>query len=355
MRTLYIGGQRRRTNGIGWKFFVFFIVFLVMAVGILKVSAPMIVERWINEKGKGEHGYAFSVRDIDLSITQGEMVLKDLKVFNPQTSTDLIEAPTVTLQVNWADIIQQDKKVKLIADKIDVILSKDFSSEIDRIKALNEKYKEKPYLNELEGTVGKLNIIEQKEDLSRKVIELSDVNLKIKEVALLSINNKTQFTFTSNVVDGGKLQLIGKTMNEVDGATPWNITGTMKNVPTDIFNKIAGDKLPFSFNESRVNAEISAQSEKGEIKGEIVPDVKRLNLIVEKPGVPTQSIARALNEDLSFALPFTLKDELNVQYADVYRKLKNYRKYPAASEAPAKENLQVSQNDKSSKSSFWPF
>lgn len=350
MRTLYIGGQSKKKGSVNWKLYTFLVLFLVVAGFSLKVSAPFLAERWINNKGTGDYGYAFSIRDLDLSFGKGEITLKDVKVFNPKSSVDILETPSVTIQVNWSDLIHQDKKFKVTTDKVDLILSQDFVSEIERIKAVGEKNREDLYLNAVEAKIGNLNIIEQKADVGRKVMELNDVSLKLKEVSLLSINKKTEFVVTSKVADGGKLDLTGQT-SDSQGGISWAINGSMKNVSTDILNKIAGDKLPFSFNESHLDAVISAQSENGKVKGEISPDVKRLNLLVEKPGHPTQSIARALSEELTFTLPFTLKDGLKVQYADTFMKLKNYRKYPAASSS----EVQVSQNDKSEKASFWPF
>lgn len=349
MRTLYIGGQSKKKGSVNWKLYTFLVLFLVVAGFSLKVSAPFLAERWINNKGTGEYGYAFSIRDVDLSFGRGEVTLKDVKIFNPKTSVDILETPSVTVQVNWADLLHQDKKIKVTAEKVNLVLSGDFASEIERIKTVGEKYKDDLYLNALEGKIANLNIVEQKADVGRKVIELNDVMFKMKEVSLLAINKKTEFTVNSKVADGGKLALTGKT-SESQGEISWTIDGNLKNVSTNIFNKIAGDKLPFSFNESHLDAVISAQSENGKVKGEILPDVKRLNLLVEKPGHPTQSIARALSEELTFTLPFTLQDGLKVQYADTFMKLKNYRKYPAAA-----SEVQVSQNEKSEKASFWPF
>ncbi|MBA2404672.1 MAG: DUF748 domain-containing protein [Bdellovibrionales bacterium] len=186
------------------------------------------------------------------------------------------------------------------------------------------------------------------------MIELNDVNVKVKEVSLLSINKKTEFSVSSNIAVGGKLNLSGKT-SEANGSTPWSIQGSLKQVPADIFNKMAGDKLPFTFNEASLNAEISAHTEDGKVSGEITPDIKKLNLIEEKPGIPTQTIGRLLNEELTFSLPFTLKDELTLQYADTYNKLKMYRKYPAA-EGSGPAEAKVTQGEKPKKSnSFWPF
>ena len=360
MGAIYIGGQsNKKKTGSYWKVYLFLILLMSIIGAVLKVVGPTLVEKYINRKGAGSTGYAYSIREVELSIAKGQMILKDVKVFNPKTSNELLEAPNLTIQLNLQDLIMsQDKMVSIIADKVDVTLSKDFSSEMERIKAIAETQKNDFYLNVLEGKIGQLNIIEKKEDQSRTMLELSNVIIKVKEVSPLSINKKTEFSVTSNIADGGKFNITGKT-NEDNGRTPWTIQGSLKQVSASFFNKIAGDKLPFSFNESKLNAEITAHSDQGVVSGEISPDIKRLNLIDEKPGVPTQSIARALTDDLTFSLPFTLGDALTVQYEDTFRKLKTYRKYAASNEGPAASAAEApaSQTSKPTKksASFWPF
>lgn len=362
MRTLYIGAQKsRKQGGVSWKVYFFLILFLLVVGSVLRLTGSIIVERWLNQHGSGSGGYAFSIRDVELSLGRGQMTLNDVKVFNPKTSTELIEAPSLTLQINWSDLLMyQDKKISLEADQVDLFISKDFASEVARIKTDGEKYKNDFYLDAVEGKIAKLNIIEKKEDQSRTVIELNDVNVKVKEVGTLSINKKTEFTFSSTIADGGKLNLTGKT-SVVNGQTPWTITGTMKEVRSDIFNKISGDKLPFAFNESRLNADITANSENGIVSGEISPEVRKLNLLNEKPGVPTQTIARILKDELTFVLPFTIKDELTLEYVDTFNRLKNYRKDPASvtTDSSVASKIPVSMAPKTAKTkksfSFWPF
>lgn len=357
MRTLYIGGQTKKKNGGAmWKVYMFLILFFVIIGSTLKLTGPMLVERWINQNGASASGYAFSIRDVDFSLAKGQVFLKDMKIFNPETHAELIEAPNLTIQLSWPNLfLSHDKKVSVFADTVDLILSKDFSSEIERIKDAGTKEHKDIYLSMFDGKIAKLNIIEKKADQSRTVLELQDLKVKVKDISLHSINKKTEFTISSNLSDGGKLNLTGK-IREEKGRTPWSIQGTLKGVPADIFNKIAGDKLPFSFNEPHLNAEISAHSNQGKVSGEIAPDIKRLNLLQERPGVPTQSIARALTDELTFSLPFTLKDELTFQYADTYRKLKTYRKYPVTTEPSDTTDAQVSQTEKTKETkSFWSF
>ncbi|MFL5783249.1 MAG: hypothetical protein ACJ76H_01485 [Bacteriovoracaceae bacterium] len=355
MRTIYVGGPAKRKSG-GWKWKVYTFLFLFFAVAgtALKFSAPTIVEKWINKNGAGKNGYAYSIRDVDLSLSKGQIILKDVKVFNPKTSTKLLESPELTVNFDWRDIVVSDaKNVSIAADKVDLILSKDLTSEVARIKSADEK--KDIYLDSVQGKIAKLNIVEQKEDQSRTVLELNNVDLKVKEVALQSINKKTEFSVSSNVADGGKLNLSGKA-GEENGENPWSIKGSLKQVSSDIFNKIAGDKLPFAFYEHSLNAEISAHSNNGKVSGEISPDIKHLEIVEERAGIPTQSIKRVLTDELTFSLPFTLKDDVTVEYADIFRKLKNYRRSPAAATGPdTSASVQVKAPEKKKSSSFWPF
>jgi hypothetical protein len=86
-----------------------------------------------------------------------------------------------------------------------------------------------------------------------------------------------------------------------------------------------------------LNAEINASSEHGKVSGEIVPGITRM-----------------LPDELTFILPFTLKDELTLLYADTFRKLKTYRKYPLTEQSSAPVEEKVSQAKKIKKGfSFW--
>ncbi len=355
MRTIYIGSGPKSTSkgGSNWKIYMFLFVLLAITGTVLKIAAPTIVEKWINQNGGGAAGYAFSIRDARLSLSRGQVILNDVKVFNPKTNTELLESPELTINLNWSDLVlSQEKKITVSADHVDLILSKDFSSEMVRIKEMG-KQKKDFYLNVMEGKIGKLNVIEQKEDKRRNVIALNDLNFKIKEFSLLSINKKTEFSIFSNIAEGGKFNLTGKT-TEAHGSTPWSIQGSLKGVPADLLNKIAGDKLPFAFREPRLNAEITAHSDHGKVSGEFTPDIKILNLLEERPGIPTQTIARALTDELTFRLPFTLKDGFTVEYSDIFSKLKNYRKYAGTSERTSEAPVYQT-TAKAKKSTFWPF
>lgn len=360
MKNLYIGSQSYKKNtGTNWKLYFYLILFFTILGFTLKLTGSMIVEKWINGKGADANGYAFTVREVGISLGRGQLDLKDVKVFNKKTETEILEAPDMTIQLSLSDLIMsQEKRISVDADKVDLILSKDLTSEIERIKADKKSEGNNFYLDLVEGKIAKLNIIEKKEGQSRTVLELNDVNLKVKDSSLLSINNKTEFSINSKIADGGNFNLTGKT-SVVEGNSLWSIKGTLKQVQSDIFNKIAGNKLPFAFNESRLNADITAESNNGKVEGEISPEIRKLNLVNEKPGVPAQIIARILTDELTFSLPFTLEDVLKLEYVDTFTRLKTYRKYPGSSEGSGATEAKVTQSApavKAKKSfSFWPF
>ncbi len=74
-------------------------------------------KKMLNHKGAAGTGCAFSIRDVELSFGKGHMVLKDVKVFNPRTSSELLKASNLTIQLNWQDfVLSQDKMVSVSAD-----------------------------------------------------------------------------------------------------------------------------------------------------------------------------------------------------------------------------------------------
>lgn len=330
MTDLYIGGGRRaqKKNGIMWKLLLFFFLFFILLAAALKVSAPFMVEQWLNKHGTGDFGYAYSVREVELFTKKGEINLLDVKVFNPQTKVELVKSPRLKLKMDLADIFRaSDRKILISGDQLDIFLSADLSAEIKRIKKNNES----PYLyfSLIKAQFSKLNIIEKKTLESRTLVQFTDVGLDLKELSVVSVNRKTEFTLNAKLMSGGALNLAG-VINEKEGLDFWKIEGSLKDFSPELLNKLAGTELPFTFNESVLNAQINARSHQGKLKGEITPEVTRLNLIDDKPGFARQVIARALTEELTFSLPFTLKDELTLEYADTYKKLKEYRKYTVA-------------------------
>ena len=327
MSELYIGGQRRtKKGGVLWKIALLMVFLLLMLGAALKVSSPFIVERWLNDQGQENEGYAYSVREVGLSLKEGEMTLKDVKVFHPQTQVEILQSPSLKLKMNLPDILNaSERRIVISADKLDVFLSKDLSSEIERMKKSTEN--KDLYFSLVEGEFTELNIIEKKIDFSRTLVGFRDVNLTMKELSMMSVNEKTQVGLAAKLKQGGEMSLTAK-MSDEEGRSFWAIEGSLREFPPELLNKVAGSELPFTFNEEVLNAQVTARSHEGSIMGEIVPEVSRLNLIDERAGGPRQVIARALTDELTFSLPFSLKDELTLEYADTYKKLKEYRKYP---------------------------
>lgn len=325
MRTIYIGAEqktKKNNGGFKWKVYAFLFVFFVASGYVINFSAPLYVEHWINQKGEG----AFSIRDVEISLAKTQLVLKDLRINNPKKDTELIDAPHLIIQFDWPSLLTAEtKKVALIVDKMDIILHQDFTAEIERLKAFK--------LDVIEARIGELKVIERKADRSRTILDLKDVTTSFKADG---------FVVNSTISDGGKFILSRKGDN---------FQGSLIQVPAELLSKLAGDKLPFSFNEPRMNATITAQLDQGKVSGVISPEVKRLNLVGEN-----QTIARALTEELTFTLPFTMTDELRLDYAETYRKLKAYRKHPTPTVGAGSAETRVTQTGKEKKTfSFWPF
>ncbi|MFA5584210.1 MAG: hypothetical protein WDA09_08340 [Bacteriovoracaceae bacterium] len=329
MRDLYIGGGQRKVKkgGIKWKLYLFLFLFVIAVGGVLKISSPMIVEKWLNHRGVENGGFAYSVREVELYLQKGEMILKDLKVFHPKNNEELLKTSSLKIRMNFQDIFNtRSSRVEVSADQLNVFLSNELASEINRMKDIKEK--ENIYFALIQGKFSQVNVIQKKIDESRTLTRLVDVNLEMKELSLTSINKKTEFSLTSSLSIGGEMKISGK-INQEEDADSWNIEGSLKDFSPELFNRLAGIQLPFSFNESTLNANIVATSDKGKVTGEIVPDVTRLNLIIERRGYEPQVIARALTDELTFSLPFTIKEDLTLEYEDTFKKLKDYRKYPS--------------------------
>lgn len=330
MRNLYVGGGRRaKRSGILWKLSLFFFFVLIAAGAALKVSAPFIAEKWLNKHGNGRLGYAYSVRDVELQLKESMIILRDVKVFHPKTNAELVKSPSLKLKMKIQDLLDSsDRRLDIEGERLDVYISSDLNSEIARISNIEEI--KKWYFSSIGAKFNQVNFIEQMPDESRTLVRMNDVNLGFKDISVLSVNSKSEFTLLSKLASGGEVNLVGTMENEND-KNFWKIEGTIKDFSPALFNRLAGSELPFTFNEPTLDAQITAHSKDGAIQGEITPEITRLNLIDEKPGFPRQIIARALNEELTFSLPFTLKDKLTVEYANTFKKLKEYRKYPLTS------------------------
>ncbi|HLT23147.1 MAG TPA: hypothetical protein VKZ84_06880 [Bacteriovoracaceae bacterium] len=329
MRDLYIGGGQRKAKkgGVMWKLYLFLFLFIITVGGALKISAPVIVERWLNQRGSDNSGFTYSVREVELSLKEGEMILKDLKVFHPKSNEELLKTSSLKLRMNLQEIFNTSaSRVEVSADQLNVFLSNELISEINRMKDIKEN--ENIYFALIQGKFSQVNVIEKKIDESRTLARLVDVNLEMKELSLTSINKSTEFNLTSTLSTGGEMKLSGKVSQEEE-ENSWNIEGSLKEFSPELLNRLAGTQLPFSFNESALNANIVARSDKGKVTGEIVPDITRLNLIIERRGYEPQVIARALTDELTFSLPFTIKEDLTLEYEDTFKKLKDYRKYPS--------------------------
>src|SRR5690606_34824804 len=135
MRDLYIGGGQRKAKkgGVMWKLYLFLFLFIITVGGALKISAPVIVERWLNQRGSDNSGFTYSVREVELSLKEGEMILKDLKVFHPKSNEELLKTSSLKLRMNLQEIFNTSaSRVEVSADQLNVFLSNELISEINR-------------------------------------------------------------------------------------------------------------------------------------------------------------------------------------------------------------------------------
>lgn len=329
MRDLYIGGQRpRKSGGFMWKLYLFLFLFFIALGGALKVSAPVMVERWLNEKGSGDHGFAYSVREVELALREGEIILKDLKVYHPQSKVEIAKTTSLKVEMDLPNMLSSGpKRVEVSAASLDVFLSDELASEIDRMKTT--EMPETLYFSLLKGNFSQVNIIEKKEDISRILLKLQEVAIDMKELSLSAVNKNSEFSFNSKLISGGEFSFSGKVnAEEQDEKEFWQLEGALKEFSPELLNRLAGAELPFTYNESTLSAQIMARSKEGKIEGEILPQVSRLNLVIEGARGQKQTIARALTEELIFNLPFQVKSDFTLEYEDTFKKLKDYRKYP---------------------------
>src|SRR5690606_25844302 len=128
--------------------------------------APVIVERWLNQRGSDNSGFTYSVREVELSLKEGEMILKDLKVFHPKSNEELLKTSSLKLRMNLQEIFNTSaSRVEVSADQLNVFLSNELISEINRMKDIKEN--ENIYFALIQGKFSQVNVIEKKIDESR--------------------------------------------------------------------------------------------------------------------------------------------------------------------------------------------
>jgi len=302
---------------------------------ILLLVAPIWIKSTINKAGADQKGYSFRVNDVDMNLGQGKIKIKDIVVFNPSTSVKIAELPFLTVNFSLVDVLRRDKIVTLSSEELNITISKDLMDEIHKIKEDAESnVKEALYLKEASMKLDRMNVREIKEENTRTILTLTNVQLNVKDIGTGSINENTEFNLKSSIAEGGNIKLMGKTKLEADG-TPWAINGVLSGIPAKVIEKLAGDKLPLDIVDANINTKITAQSSQGILEGVLTPEIKEFKLSEEKNnGVLKRNVAKAINsifktkpgeEDFQISIPFTLKENFSLNFSETLEKIRKQK------------------------------
>jgi hypothetical protein len=328
MKTIYIGKNPPEHNklllGIG---------FLVVLLICIRLAAPLAFKSYINRSGADNKGYSYKVDDVAFKILKGQVMVSAFHVFKANSETNFMEAKELVFDLDPLKVFSTHKVFSVKANSIDVLVSKDLFEEVNRIKNESKNKTDKNlYLEKVTVDVGTINVRQLRDQKPESILTLKDAHALLKDFGVGSINENTEFNVRSGILEGGKIQVSGKTKLEANN-TPWQISGDMKQIPAAVLEKLAGDKLPIEITSANVNAAITAHSHGGQIEGVIEPDIKDLKLAEnEKDGFLKRNIAKATNflmdkakdkdKEVSFKLPFILNQNFSVNIPKTIEKIR---------------------------------
>lgn len=311
---------------------LYIIAGIILFLVALRAMTPLLVENYINHAGGDDKGYAFRVDDIDLKIWRGVVTVGEARVYNAKTDQNFVEANDITFNFDPTKIFDDRKVFTVSGREIDIILSKDFASEIERVKnEAKKKTKNEVYLDKVEAEFKTINVQQNEEGGTRTLITLEDTQALLKDFGVGSVNEATEFEVESKIAGGGNIQLQGKTVLEKK-ETPWIIEGKMEAISSAVIEKLAGDKLPFEVEKANIDAEIAAHSSGGQISGVLEPHIKDFKLVDKKDeGFLKRNLAKVGNyifekskgddEELSMKLPFTLNENFTLNLPETIDKI----------------------------------
>lgn len=331
MKSIYIS---RAENKKSKKWMVMALVFLALFFLFIRMISPYLLRSYVNQTGADEKGYAYRVGDLDFDVFKGEIFVKDLKVFHQTSEFNIAEMKNVRMNLDWSEIFQGNKIYTMQSDEVNLILSKEFVEEMNRVKnEARKKLKQDIYLDRVIAKIKRFNLKEAKDDNVRTILSLKDVDVSLKDFGLGSINELTEFNLKSQILEGGTVHLSGKTKLETD-STPWVITGKMANITSAVIEKMAGDKIPLEISKASLDAVISAESSGGKIEGEILSELEDFKLDEKKKqGLIKNGIAKATNllfenkkdedESVTLSFPFVLNENFTLNFPETLKKLKD--------------------------------
>lgn len=327
MKPIYIYRPHTRSN----KTIIAILVALIILVGVV-VAAPFFIKSYINKMGSDNKGYAYKIGDLDINPFKAQIRFQDVKAFNFKTSVPFAEIDDVKVRFNLIDLIKNEKRISVNMNQVNFIISKDLFEEMSRIKNEAKEETSDSYIDEVDATFSEFNLKDLRKDHTRTVLSLKDASLKMNDFGVGSVNEKTSFKLNSSIVEGGKLNISGKTKVEMEN-TPWAIQGEMTGITSKVIEKMAGDKLPLEIKEANINTRIAATSSGGKVTGVIEPDVKEFKLVDDKEaGFLKRNIAKAANfvlnktvegdKELILEIPFTLNENFSLNFEESIKKLR---------------------------------
>lgn len=333
MKSIYIS---RSENKKSKKWIAIALLFLAVFFLFIRMISPFMLRGYINQTGADEKGYAYRIGDLDFNVLKGEIYVKDLKVFHQTSEFNIADMNNVKINFDWSELFQGNKIYSVQSDVMNLILSKEFIEELNRVKnEARKKLKKDIYLDRVVAKFKRFNLKEAKDDTVRTILSLTEVDISLKDFGLGSINELTEFTLKSQILEGGTVQLSGKTKLETD-STPWVITGKMANITSDVIEKMAGDKMPIEITKANLDAVIAAESSGGKIEGEISSELDDFKLDdKKKQSLIKSGVAKAANllfknkkdegESVTLSFPFILNENFTLNFPETLKKLKDQK------------------------------
>lgn len=268
----------------------------------VRIVAPYAAESWINTKGPDEKDFVLNVSDVDLKLIKGIVDFNNVEMKEAHSKSRVAQADKIRVEFNLLNYLFGDKTLTVLADHVDLILTKGVMEELNHIQMKSESI--------VKARIEKLNVRQQEDHLLRTIASLEKTDIDLRG---------EKFSLISSLSEGGKLSLTGKTQN----GSPWSITGNMTGVKSEILSRIAGQEMPITVGEELMNAEIVAETSGNELQGVIRPDSKNVKLVeVTKPKPRPWRPARKEPEPLVIEIPFTLKEQISLNFDETVNELR---------------------------------
>ena len=329
MKAIYI--NRNFSNKKNRKLTVL-MVFVVLLL-LIRMVLPYGVESVINKKGSDAEGYAFRVRDVDISLLKFEIIFHGVQVFNRRTENNFLETEMMSIGFNPFHLLTKEQIVFIRGGDLNITLSNDLLEEVGRIKdGARFQRANLPFIEHLKFLFDEVNLRQIKLNSTQTIFSMVDAQLDLENMSLYHANSSSVFHLTTKIVEGGNIDISGRT-KIVESAIHWIITGKMNAITFPVLDKLAGDKFPLEISETHFNAKISAESHDGRIDGFIIPSLKEITLRDDKKrsiSLRSSSDTKKFSSDkqksrddfIDLQIPFTLRDALNFNFREMIEKLR---------------------------------